>query len=49
MNDGRIVDRFEAGRLMLPPPPRPPKAAAGSQQQVLDEDTYTNDLEAIIE
>ena len=48
MSDGRIVDRGEM-KLMLPPPPRPPKVASTPQQQVLDEDTYTSDIEAIIE
>ena len=48
MSDGRIVDKGEM-KLMLPPPPRPPKMASTPQQQVLDEDTYTSDIEAIIE
>ena len=43
-SDGRIVDVS----LMPPPPPRRP-AATTSQQTVLDEDSYTSDIEAIIE
>ena len=43
-SDGRIVDMS----LMPPPPPRRP-AATTSQQTVLDEDSYTSDIEAIIE
>lgn len=50
-NAGASHDREEElRRLMPPPPPRPPGAAAAIKAPVvLDEDTYTQHLEAIIE